>query len=30
VKVRFSLKWRPLLWQWVERVHRIINERVDI
>jgi putative peptide zinc metalloprotease protein len=30
VKVRFSLPWRPLLDQWIDRVRRKIQGRVDI
>lgn len=30
VKVRFSLPWKPLLWQWKQRVERMIQGRVDI
>jgi hypothetical protein len=28
VRLRVSLPWRPLLWQWVERVERMIQGRV--
>lgn len=30
VIVRFSLPWRPLLDQWIDRVRRVITEQVDI
>jgi putative peptide zinc metalloprotease protein len=30
IAVRFSLPRRPLLWQWTDRLHRLIQGRIDI